>query len=80
MLRDVVFSFEPDDYRAQMGGMLDMLAEQTGPELVDDGILHFREEYSTFDWILDRIIERTGFAIADKTVASPTMVEYILTG
>lgn len=80
LLRDVVFSFEPDDYRAQMGGMLDMLAEQTGPELVDDGILHFREEYSTFDWILDRIIERTGFAIADKTVASPTMVEYILTG
>jgi putative AdoMet-dependent methyltransferase len=77
-LRDVIFSFEPSDYRTEMNAMLNGLAEHTGQALVEDGVLHFREEFSTFDWILDEIIAKSGLAIVDKAVLSPTMIEYLL--
>ncbi len=63
-LRDLVFSFEPADADASTGAWLDRAAENP-----DDGWTreeletHLRDEYSTFSWLLEPMIEHAGFVI-----------------
>jgi putative AdoMet-dependent methyltransferase len=77
-LNDVVFSFEAKEYEERFTSFVDDIAQKSGPGLVADAILHLREEFSTFDWVLDAIIDHAGLAVVDKTVRSPTTVEYLL--
>ena len=32
----------------------------------EDAELHFKEEFSTYDWIIESMLEHTGFEILDK--------------
>ena len=77
-LNDIVFSFELADYREEMNSFLEDLAEKTDADFVKDGILHFKEEFSTFDYLLDAIIGKAGFGIKTKNKGSTTAVFYIL--
>lgn len=63
-LRDLVFSFEPtetdDVIEAWLAGAAERSTEGwTRAELE----VHLREEYSTFRWLLEPMLERTGFEI-----------------
>ena len=63
-LRDLVFAFEPDDAEARLERWLARAAERpedgwTRAELET----HLRDEHSTFAWLLEPMLERTGFAI-----------------
>lgn len=63
-LRDLIFSFEPaetdDVIEAWLGGAAERSADGwTRVELE----VHLREEYSTFTWLLEPMLERTGFEI-----------------
>jgi hypothetical protein len=77
-LNDVVFSFPIDDYKSEMNRFLTNLEEKTDADFVKDGVLHFKEEFSTFDWILDLMIEKAGFAIVKKERRNNTGTAYIL--
>lgn len=79
-LADVVLSFIPEDYEKEINTFLSRIEDQTDDEFVKDGVLHFKEEFSTFDWILDLIIERAGFKIKDKILRDDFQICYILTG
>ncbi|MEA2580012.1 MAG: hypothetical protein QOE83_904 [Actinomycetota bacterium] len=63
-LRDLVFAFELDESERYIGEWLD-----TGAELPEDGWTrteletHLRDEFSTFTWLLEPMIERAGFEI-----------------
>jgi ubiquinone/menaquinone biosynthesis C-methylase UbiE len=64
LLRDIVFSFNPDEADAYIGPWLDGAAATpdegwTRTELE----AHLREEFSTFSWLLEPMLERAGFAI-----------------
>jgi ubiquinone/menaquinone biosynthesis C-methylase UbiE len=65
LLRDIVFSFEPDEADAYVGGWLD-----AAPATPEEGWTrseleaHLREEFSTFSWLLEPMLERAGFEIA----------------
>jgi SAM-dependent methyltransferase len=64
-LRDLVFSFDPGEAEAGIAGWLESAADR--PE---DGWnrseleTHLRDEYSTFTWLLEPLVERAGFDIA----------------
>ena len=63
-LRDLVFSFEPTATDGVIEAWLAGAAERstdgwTRAELE----VHLREEYSTFSWLLEPMLERTGFEI-----------------
>lgn len=63
-LRDLIFSFEPGDAERIIERWLANAAEHaedgwTRAELET----HLREEYSTFSWLLEPMIERAGFTI-----------------
>jgi len=63
-LRDLIFSFEPSEADEVIENWLAHASTQVGigwtrPELET----HLREEYSTFSWLLEPMIERAGFNI-----------------
>ncbi len=77
-LNDVIFSFPVDNYQTEMNTFLFDTEKRTDAEFVKDGVLHFKEEFSTFDWLLDLMIEKTGFAIVKKYLRGTTLASYIL--
>ena len=63
-LRDLVYAFEPGEAAAVFGSWLNGAAQSsdhgwTRAELET----HIRDEYSTFSWLLEPMLERAGFAI-----------------
>lgn len=70
-LHDLVYSFDPDDAERTLEGWFAGAA----PDPADDWTraeleTHVRDEYSTFSWLLEPMLERAGFAIRDA-VHSP---------
>lgn len=79
-LWDVVYSFEP----AAAKRRIDAWIEETVTADVEHGWTrselaeHMREEHSTFTWLLESMIERTGFDISDaKYSPSGIFARYI---
>jgi SAM-dependent methyltransferase len=78
-LRDLVYSFDP--------GEVDRVLEAWfagGRETPEDGWtraeleVHVRTEYSTFNWILEPMLERAGFTISDAEYSrSQTYAAYV---
>lgn len=72
LLEDLVYSFEPGEADTAIAPWLaaapdDPAAGWTAAELAE----HVREEYSTFTWLLEPMLERVGFEIRDRWL-SPT--------
>jgi ubiquinone/menaquinone biosynthesis C-methylase UbiE len=67
-LRDLIFSFEPEAMQRCVEGWLSHAAERT-----EDGWTraeletHLRDEYSTFSWLLEPMLDRAGFDIRQVT-------------
>jgi len=58
-LMDLVFPFEARDYEPAIQEWVDTHVPIAGPEAA----LHIKEEFSTMGWIMEGILERTGFVI-----------------
>lgn len=76
-LHDLVYSFEPDETEAFVEQWL------TGkPARPEDGYTredletHIREEFSTFSWLLEPMLERVGFEIRDAEYRGGTYAAY----
>lgn len=74
-LKDVVF--EEDNVIANIEKWLDHLGAIAGPKLRDDVTAHVREEYSTFDWVMDGLLARAGFKILSKEMADGVLCTYL---
>ena len=48
-----------------------------GDYLKHDAETHFREEYSTYDWIMDGLLQRASFTIEDRTWADGVFAHYL---
>lgn len=77
-LRDAIFSFPPHDYERSISIWIEQVAKPTGEGwTVQDFEAHVREEYSTFSWIIESMLQRAGFDIAEATYPTPTYAEYM---
>ncbi len=65
-LRDVVFPSEIEDYDLFFERIVEGIRSRAGDELAQETVQHIRAEYSTLDWILEGIIERSGLKIVNK--------------
>ncbi len=61
-LSDFIFKFDPD-YEKNADALLDELSKDFSKDFIEETKVHIRDEYSTFDWILEGLIERAGFKI-----------------
>ena len=74
-LSDLVYPFDPD-YEAKMEGFLNDLSKEFSKDFVEETKVHIRDEYSTFDWILEGMIERAGFNIEKTNSENKLANEY----
>ena len=62
-LFDVVFPSDTDDYAACFDEWIGSMAQKVGREFAIEAETHIRDEFSTFDWIMQGLLERAGFRI-----------------
>jgi len=79
-LRDVVFSFQPGEYRDRLDAWIERAAKPAGEGFtVSDYETHVREEHSTFSWIVEGMLIRAGFKIEVAEYLTPEIAHYICT-
>lgn len=57
--------------------LIDKLAKAGGKLLREDTERHFRDEYSTYDWVMDGLLSRAGFTIKSKHIDGGVLGTYI---
>jgi ubiquinone/menaquinone biosynthesis C-methylase UbiE len=62
-LFDVVFPSNMVDYVACFEGWIQSMAEKVGADFAAEAETHIRDEYSTYDWVMEGFLERAGFQI-----------------
>jgi ubiquinone/menaquinone biosynthesis C-methylase UbiE len=60
-LGDVVFSFPIEEYDYKIDNWVDTMKEKVGINFAEEAQMHIKEEYSTFDWILEEMLHKSGF-------------------
>lgn len=65
-LRDVVFPSATDDYDDFFREAIDGVRVHAGDEVAQQTIQHIKTEFSTLNWILEGMIERSGLQIIEK--------------
>lgn len=76
-LRDVVFSMKVEKYEASVNHVLDNFRAIAGQDMVDKFSNHVRNEYSTFDWIMEEMLYRAGFDIENADYGDNFMAVYL---
>lgn len=67
-LRDLVFSFEPSQVDKRVGAWLDASVDSRLDGWArDERERHLRDEFSTFSWLLEPMLERAGFDILEAS-------------
>lgn len=78
ILRDVVFSFPPTEYATQIESWIDRVCSATGQGWSrSDFEMHVRDEYSTYAWILEGLLQRAGFGLERIEYPTPTKAFYV---
>lgn len=74
-LSDVVIA--EDNSRENIAAFIEVLAAAGGDALREDTETHFREEFSTYDWVIDGLLMRSGFEIIDKRIDQGVLGHYL---
>ena len=75
-LRDVVFSFPPAEAPQAIEGWIEWMLTNTGYTRADVAT-HVRDEHSTFVWIIEGLLERTGFRLLWSDIDGPTYADHL---
>lgn len=75
-LADVVYQFDAQNYRSSINNWINSFADNVSPEFLDEFETHIRDEYSTFDWILRGMLEKSYFKIQNIINNDDFIAEY----
>jgi ubiquinone/menaquinone biosynthesis C-methylase UbiE len=79
-LFDVVYPFNVREHKAAFDQWISSTEANLGKEFANETVIHIRDEYSTFDWILEGMLERSGFSINEqRTLEAVPGTTYICT-
>ena len=75
-LEDVIFSFPPHTYEKAIDQWINQMTQNSGwsREAFE---VHVNEEFSTYDWVLERLFQETGFELIEKNRWSDTYTAYL---
>jgi putative AdoMet-dependent methyltransferase len=67
-LSDLVYSFSPQDTEKTITSWIDTVAQNNGfsRDFFEE---HVRQEYSTYTWLLEAMLEKTGFDVKEKQLS-----------
>ena len=75
-LGDVIFSFPVDEFEYHTHHFVESIKEMAGPDLAAETETHICREFSTFDWIIEGMLERVGFSV-EILGKEPTFARYL---
>lgn len=75
-LEDVIFSFAPDIVEHSIETWISDMGNGESFSRIDFAG-HVRDEYSTYGWILEGLMERAGFEVVERTYTAPTYANYL---
>jgi SAM-dependent methyltransferase len=80
-LQDVIFSFAPADHAVRIDNWIDTVAGARGGNSFSraDFEGHVRDEFSTYDWVIEGLLARAGFRIDTAHKSAPTYATYSCT-
>ena len=76
-LKDTVYSFEIDGYKDFFDKFVEAVRNTAGNEMAVDAETAVREEYSTFGWIMESLLEKAGFNIDKNEYLDGFMAVYV---
>ncbi|MEN3350915.1 MAG: hypothetical protein V7632_4550 [Bradyrhizobium sp.] len=76
-LRDMVFVSMPDGVERDVEGWADFSIKNHDVER-DSVMTHMRDEYSTFGWVMERMLTETGFTLVTADYHAPLHGTYLL--
>ncbi len=76
-LFDVVFAFDIDSYATELSDWVSVMARNGTPAMAEETVVHIRDEYSTFDWVIEGMLTRAGFSIDEKHSDFPRTITYV---
>ncbi|MFB3896327.1 MAG: class I SAM-dependent methyltransferase [bacterium] len=62
-LFDIVFSSKEAQLFESIDKMIQAFEQQAGEQMAREAIIHIKNEYSTYDWIMEGILTKSGFKI-----------------
>lgn len=75
-IHDVVFQFEPQQYQERIDTWIDTLHRAAGDQIKAEVETHIRDEYSTFGWVLEEMLQRAGFSVERLRCNDGFVAEY----
>ncbi len=60
-LGDVIFSFPIEEYNDKIDNWITTMKEKVGVNFAKEAELHIKEEFSTFDWVIEEMLHKSGF-------------------
>jgi hypothetical protein len=77
-LNDIIFAFPVSTYEKSINAWIDSVAKPANEGFTREEFeWHVRDEYSTFSWIIEGMLNRTGFEIQEANTNNPFYGEYI---
>ena len=79
LLFDIVFPSQDEDLAGVLEGWIGSIRDNSGVELAEEAEMHLREEFSTYDWIMEGLLERAGFHIDEAEYGQGLQTTYVCT-
>lgn len=76
-LFDLIFTFDPVEHQKNIEIMIKQMQDAAGDSMAHETEIHIREEFSTYDWIMEGLLKKTGFQIDSKEIEADNFVLYI---
>jgi putative AdoMet-dependent methyltransferase len=79
LLFDVVLSVDTEKIESSIEEYIKTMIERLGIEMKKELETHFRQEYSTFDWVMEEMLKRAGFKINKSDYKEGFFANYLCT-
>lgn len=76
-LFDVVFTFKVQDHQRALEGMINDMQDLAGDSMARETITHLKDEFSTYDWIMEGLLVKSGFKIDSVEVGGDNIIGYL---
>jgi ubiquinone/menaquinone biosynthesis C-methylase UbiE len=76
-LFDIVFHSRLEQLPADIDHWLELISQKAGARLGGEAAIHVRDEYSTYDWILEGMLQRSGFKLESAEYAPGFEASYV---
>ena len=78
-LKDVVYPSDIEDYDTFFQKVVKEVEESVGPNYTKEYYEHISKEFSTLDWIMEKLLTDTGFIISHSSLENGLMATYVCT-